>query len=91
MVKLNTETPQIDTPEFKETVRRMEQKQRTMTIVLVNRDKPTYSFEGNWTGRDILVIKRTITFAYRKQQLAMRREVQKALSDVRLQPAKGDD
>ncbi len=45
---------------------------KQLHITLVDRNAPTYEFIGEWGGRDIMVVARTIVRAYRKEQLAKR-------------------
>lgn len=47
---------------------------KRLTIELVDRNAPIFVFEGEWAGRDIMVVARTIVRAYRKRQLATRHE-----------------
>lgn len=47
--------------------------EKVLTIRLVDKNAPQYIFQGTWTGRDIMLIGRTIARAYRKGQLAARR------------------
>lgn len=49
---------------------------KSLSITLVDRNVPTYEFKGEWSGRDIMVVGRTIARAYRKEQLAKRRTFQ---------------
>lgn len=46
---------------------------KTVLITLVDKNVPEYTFQGEWTGRDIQVIGRTIGRAYKREQLAKRR------------------
>lgn len=74
MAKLAQElVPEKTSEQLRDAIEKMARQERKLTILMIDRDKPAYTFEGNWTGRDILVLKRTLTFAYRKQQLAIRR------------------
>ena len=50
-------------------------KGKTLTINLVDRNAPEYKFEGEWTGKDIMVIGRTIARAYRTEQRGKRRDL----------------
>lgn len=47
---------------------------KKLTITLEFLKVPDYKFEGEWVGRDINLISRTIVRAYRKIQLASRQE-----------------
>lgn len=47
---------------------------KTLTVKLFDRNSPSYKFDGEWTGRDIMVIGRTIARAYRTEQRAKRRD-----------------
>lgn len=46
---------------------------KQLTVRLIDRNSPEYTFQGEWIGRDIMLIGRTIARAYRKEQLAKRR------------------
>lgn len=45
---------------------------KQLTIRLQDKNAPDYTFQGDWSGRDIMVVARTIVRAYRKEQLAKR-------------------
>ena len=47
---------------------------KKLTITLQTLKEPKFDFEGEWAGRDINLVARTIVRAYRKVQLAARRE-----------------
>lgn len=51
---------------------------RTLTIKMFDRDNPEYKFEGEWAGKDIRTLQRTLVRAYRKLQLADRRRLMDA-------------
>lgn len=48
---------------------------KKLTITMFDRDVPEYEFTGEWAGRDIKVVGRTISRAYHKLQLAARRKL----------------
>ncbi len=48
---------------------------KTLTITMVDKHNPTYDFVGDWTGKDIMDIGRTIARAYRTKQRGIRREL----------------
>lgn len=54
---------------------------KKLHISLVDRSAPTYHFIGEWAGRDIMVVARTIVRAYRKEQLAKRHAGQPVISE----------
>lgn len=59
--------------------------QKRLTISIIDHNAPDYIFEGEWAGRDIMVISRTIVRAYRKEQL------QKRHANVNLKPIGASD
>ncbi len=46
---------------------------KSLTVTLVDRNRPNYVFEGEWVGRDIKVVLATVVRAYRLNVLAQRR------------------
>lgn len=60
-------------------------KVNSVTITMNDRNSPTYEFTGEWAGRDIKVIQRTLVREYNMKVRATRR-----LSDLTATlPAKG--
>ena len=51
---------------------------KKLTITLLTMKEPKFDFEGEWAGRDIQLVARTIVRAYRKVQLAARQEAKAA-------------
>jgi len=51
---------------------------KKLTITLQITKEPRYDFEGEWSGRDISLVARTIVRAYRKVQLVARKEAMAA-------------
>jgi len=48
-------------------------KVNSVTITMNDRNAPTYEFTGEWGGRDIKVIQRTLVREYNKKVRAVRR------------------
>ncbi len=70
-------------------IRLMESGEKTLSIKLSAKN-PDFVFTGTWTGRDILLVQRTIVRAYRQLQMASRAKVQAILSEQKsLTSAKG--
>lgn len=73
----------LTTPEFKT-------QSNTLTITMHDRNAPTYEFTGQWAGRDIKVIQRTLVRAYNTKIRSARRLTLADLSDITEPlPAKG--
>lgn len=51
-----------------------ETSEKTLIVELFDKNNPSYKFKGQWTGRDIMLIGRTIARAYRVEQRAKRRD-----------------
>ena len=51
---------------------------KKLTITLLAMKEPKFDFDGEWQGRDIQLVARTIVRAYRKIQLAARKEAMAA-------------
>lgn len=60
--------------------------QKELIIRLIDRNSPEFIFKGEWVGRDIMLIGRTIARAYRKEQLAKRRAQGTLVSDNQAGP-----
>lgn len=65
MAKVKPEVAPIEAPKTLD---------KSIEIKLIDRNKPTYSFNGQWSARDVRVVLRTIVREYRLYQLAIRRQ-----------------
>jgi hypothetical protein len=57
-------------------------KVNSVTITMNDRNSPTYEFTGEWGGRDIKVIQRTLIRAYNIKVRSSRRRLSE-LSDIK--------
>lgn len=64
---------------------------KTMTITMPDRHTPEYDIKGDWSGKDILVVLRTLGRAYRLLQRTRRQALGIESSDNGVEPtsAKG--
>lgn len=51
------------------------QASKSITVSLIDKNKPEFQFVGEWSGRDILVVSKHLFRAYKLKQLAVRRSL----------------
>jgi len=57
--------------------------QKKLTVEFDGKRAPKYEFEGEWNGRDVIIVRRTIRRAYKLHQVSLQKKLKEETENGR--------